>query len=107
MALQIAIAIPNKNNNSILILKANIILYKGDHNINTKGEKGKRNNKKTLIYFFYSNKSGHIKADCFSFKKLQQKNTSVEQSKSSATVKVGTSNHITFKIYEKTQISIM
>ena len=65
-----------------------LILYKGDHNINTKGEKRKRNNKKTLIYFFYSNKSGHIKADCFSFKKLQQKNISVEQSKSSATVKV-------------------
>jgi len=44
---------------------------------------------------FFCSKSGHVKADCFSFKKLQQqKNTSAEQNKFSIAAKDISNDHL-------------
>jgi len=94
----------SEKNSEVALQSAVAVLSKGSNNNHTKDVKVKRNvkedNKETRICFFCS-KPGHIKAECRSYKKSQQRKKTSTEMKSTAVAKVGVENNqLTFSIRE-------
>jgi len=77
----------SEKNSEVALQSAAVVIGKGSNNNHTKDLKVKRNvkedNKETRICFFCS-KPGHIKAECRSYKKSQQRKKASTEVKSTA-----------------------